>query len=83
MATAKVFKHGGSQAVRLPRDYRFDASEVLVERRGEAVVLRPKPKPRTLADLARRMRDEFPPGVDFPARQQPRARQRRDLRFDG
>ena len=32
MDTAKIFKHGGSQAVRLPAAYRFDASEVYVRR---------------------------------------------------
>lgn len=41
MATAKVFKSGNSQAVRLPRELRLDASEVEVVRRGEALILRP------------------------------------------
>ena len=80
MATAKLFKHGGSQAVRLPKDYRFDGQEVLVERRGDAVVLRPKPQLRTLADLARRMREAF--SGAFPVRQQPKEQQKRDLRVD-
>lgn len=38
---AKVFRHGGSQAVRLPRRYRFDADEVEVHREGNRVVLAP------------------------------------------
>jgi antitoxin VapB len=83
MATAKLFKHGGSQAVRLPKDYRFDGHEVLVERRGDAVVLRPKPQLRTLADLARRMREAFPGAGAFPVRQQPKEQQKRDPRVDG
>ncbi|MFN0314987.1 MAG: antitoxin [Burkholderiales bacterium] len=29
---AKIFKHGGSQAVRLPAEFRFDAEEVFVSR---------------------------------------------------
>jgi antitoxin VapB len=42
--TAKVFMTGRSQAVRLPKAYRFETSEVLIERRADgAVVLRPKP----------------------------------------
>jgi antitoxin VapB len=45
MATAKLFQHGGSQAVRLPKDFRFEGSEVEIEKRGEEVVLRPRPKP--------------------------------------
>jgi virulence-associated protein VagC len=65
MTTAKLFKHGGSQAVRLPKDFRLDGAEVLIERRGEVVVLRPKPRLKTLADLARHMRDRFPAGADF------------------
>ena len=40
---AKVFTTGRSQAVRLPKAYRFDTSEVLIERQGDAVILRPKP----------------------------------------
>ncbi|MCG6113760.1 MAG: type II toxin-antitoxin system VapB family antitoxin [Mesorhizobium sp.] len=39
--TARVFWSGRSQAVRLPRDYRFDAEEVRISRRGRAVILEP------------------------------------------
>ena len=83
MTTAKLFKHGGSQAVRLPKKFRFDGHEVLVEKRGEEVVLRPKPTPKlkSLADVARYMRERFPEGIDFPDREQPREQQKRDLRF--
>ena len=40
--TAKVFTNGGSQAVRLPKDFRFDTDEVDVNRIGEIVILVPK-----------------------------------------
>jgi antitoxin VapB len=41
-ATAKIFMNGRSQAVRLPKEFRFDADEVTVERQADgAVVLRP------------------------------------------
>ncbi len=41
-ARAKLFKHGGSQAVRLPKDFRFEgAAEVAVHREGRRVVLEP------------------------------------------
>lgn len=46
---AKVFKSGNSQAVRLPKAFRFDASEVEIFRRGDEVVLRP-PRRKSLAD---------------------------------
>jgi antitoxin VapB len=41
MDTAKIFWSGRSQAVRLPRDYRFDVDEVKISRRGSAVILEP------------------------------------------
>lgn len=40
--TAKVFTNGGSQAVRLPAECRFDVDEVLVEKVGEKLILTPK-----------------------------------------
>ena len=40
--TAKIFTTGRSQAVRLPKAYRFDTAEVFIERKGDLVVLRPK-----------------------------------------
>jgi antitoxin VapB len=42
--TAKIFRYGNSQAVRLPREFRFDVGEVEVSREGDAVVLRPHVK---------------------------------------
>jgi len=41
METAKVFWSGRSQAVRLPKDFRFEASEVRIRRHGAAVILEP------------------------------------------
>jgi antitoxin VapB len=40
-ATAKVFKHGRSQAVRLPKEFRFEGSEVRVTKVGDRVILEP------------------------------------------
>ena len=40
--TAKIFTTGRSQAVRLPKAYRFATKEVTIERQGDAVILRPK-----------------------------------------
>jgi antitoxin VapB len=42
MATARIFKSGNSQAVRLPKQFRFRGKEVEIFRRGEEVVLREK-----------------------------------------
>ena len=41
METAKIFWSGRSQAVRLPKEFRFDVAEVRIRRRGGAVVLEP------------------------------------------
>jgi antitoxin VapB len=41
---AKLFKSGGSQAVRLPKEFRFKGSEVYVERDGVRLILIPKEK---------------------------------------
>lgn len=39
--TAKLFTHGRSQAVRLPKEFRFSGSEVRVSRVGDKVILEP------------------------------------------
>ncbi len=57
---AKVFKSGNSQAVRLPKEMRFDVSEVEIFKRGNEVVLREKT--RSLSDafnLLTQMPDDF------------------------
>ena len=41
METAKVFWSGRSQAVRLPKHFRFEGSEVRIRRHGSAVILEP------------------------------------------
>lgn len=40
-ATAKIFTHGRSQAVRLPKEFRFEGKEVHVSRVGDMVILQP------------------------------------------
>lgn len=40
-ATAKLFTHGRSQAVRLPKEFRFEGAEVRVTRVGNKVILEP------------------------------------------
>jgi len=43
LATARVFMSGNSQAVRLPKEFRFETREVQIFRRGEDIILRAKP----------------------------------------
>lgn len=69
MQTTRVFMSGNSQAVRLPKDFRFASDEVEIFRRGDEVVLREsKPDVRRaveafqeLADLIQ-LPDDPPPG---------------------
>ncbi len=42
--TAKVFKSGNSQAVRLPKKYRIHNDEVFIKKEGSKIILIPKPK---------------------------------------
>jgi antitoxin VapB len=42
--TAKLFMHGRSQAVRLPKEFRFEGQEVRVSRVGDKVILEPMEK---------------------------------------
>ncbi len=39
-----VFKSGGSQAVRIPKEFRFDSKNVEIERRGASLILTPVPE---------------------------------------
>jgi antitoxin VapB len=41
METAKIFWSGRSQAVRLPKEFRFDTDQVRIRRHGQAVILEP------------------------------------------
>jgi antitoxin VapB len=41
MKTAKIFWSGRSQAVRLPKDFRFEGEEVWIRRHGNTVILEP------------------------------------------
>ncbi|HQL72073.1 MAG: SpoVT / AbrB like domain protein [Planctomycetes bacterium ADurb.Bin126] len=70
---AKVFWNGASQAVRLPKEFRFEGDEVCVKRVGAAVILYPKGSEWELMDEAIGQVDE-----DFMAdRNQPRGPDRR------
>ena len=45
MDTAKLFKNGQSQAVRLPKEYRFNGEDVYIKKYGNLVILIPKDDP--------------------------------------
>lgn len=77
MDTAKVFANGRSQAVRLPKKFRFDEDEVYVTRLGSAVVLMPK---KGSWDVLFEALDGFS-GDFMEERDQPEHQQERDLDF--
>lgn len=39
---AKIFMHGRSQAVRLPKEFRFDSDEVFIRKQGDEIVISAK-----------------------------------------
>ena len=60
MTTARVFQSGNSQAVRLPKQFRIDAAEVEIFRRGDEIVLKQKAKGMATAfHLLADMPDDF------------------------
>jgi antitoxin VapB len=74
MQTARIFNNGNSQAVRLPKELRFDEDEVIIKKIGDMVILLPaKYKAETL--LA--MFEEIEP-MELE-REQPMEQQERDF----
>jgi antitoxin VapB len=70
MTTARVFRSGNSQAVRLPKEYRLKGTEVEIFRRGDEIVLREKAEGLVRAfeilaslpaDVLAENRDDTPP----------------------
>ncbi len=45
METAKIFTNGRSQAIRLPKKYRFEGKEVFIKKEGNAIILIPQENP--------------------------------------
>ncbi|MGH8020548.1 MAG: antitoxin [Opitutaceae bacterium] len=81
MATAKLFRSGGSQAVRLPKQFRFPGSEVEVKRTRQGVLLMPMlsdaEKERIFTELAGSAPDFPLPEKQPPPRVSSRKRIRR------
>jgi len=76
MGTARVFRSGNSQAVRLPKQFRFKGKEVEIFRRGDEVVLREKEKTLARAfDLIASLPDDF----DLPGRENERPEKRKGI----
>lgn len=60
MKTAKVFKSGNSQAVRIPKEFHLEGGEVEIRKRGDSLVLRPKQQSwATLVESLKKFTDDF------------------------
>ncbi|MCL1844131.1 MAG: type II toxin-antitoxin system VapB family antitoxin [Defluviitaleaceae bacterium] len=59
MLTAKIFTNGNSQAVRLPKEYRFAENEVGITRVGKMVILYPQDKAWEIFDSGEPVTDDF------------------------
>jgi antitoxin VapB len=74
MDTAKLFMNGRSQAVRLPKEFRFEGEEVFIKKVGEAVILIPYHSPwSTLIESLTLFSADF-----MGERQQPPVQERED-----
>jgi antitoxin VapB len=73
MGRAKIFWSGRSQAVRLPKDFRFPGEEVRIRRHGSAVILEPLAEDWAWLDsIAGKLDDDFVEAVREPAGTQER-----------
>lgn len=75
MKTAKLFQNGQSQAVRLPKDFRFQGSEVYIKKVGDMTILYPVKNPwELLFKSVTLFSDDF-----MQTREQPKQQTREDL----
>jgi antitoxin VapB len=76
MERAKIFWSGRSQAVRLPKDFRFQGEEVRIRRHGNAVILEPMAEDWSWLDsIVGELDEDFIQAVD----EQPEAQERHAL----
>ncbi len=60
MKTAKIFRSGNSQAVRIPKEFQMEGDEVEIVKRGASLVLRPKRKSwAALIESLEKFTDDF------------------------
>jgi antitoxin VapB len=68
--TAKLFQNGRSQAVRLPKEFRFSGSQVFIKKSGNAVVLIPyQDSWQALFDSLNQFSEDFMVSRDQPGQQ--------------
>jgi antitoxin VapB len=87
MAEAKLFKVGGSQAVRLPKAFRMPGDRVRIRKSGDCVILEPMPAQpgETVEDIRAwlaEIQSAFGPGFMPEGRDQPPPQERDWSKFD-
>lgn len=75
MATAKVFKAGNSQAVRLPKRFRLNSKEVEIFRQGSEIVLR---EHRSTMERAFDLLAALPEDLKLPRREKDKPQKRKE-----
>ena len=73
MIVAKVFWSGRSQAVRLPKEFRFDTDEVSIRRHGSSIVLEPISRDWSWLDDISPFDDDMVAAAEEPVSPQVRA----------
>lgn len=75
MKIAKLFQNGQSQAVRLPKEFRFEGGEVFIKKVGKMTILLPVKNPwEPLFDSVTKFSDDF-----MDSREQPEQQKRDDI----
>lgn len=73
MNTAKIFANGRSQAVRLPKDFRFNTKEVYINKVDDVIMLIPKKNPwRNMMNSLNKFTEDF-----MTERNQPKDKKRK------
>lgn len=76
MKTAKIFRSGNSQAVRIPKEFQMAGDEVEILKKGNSLILRPKKKSWTsLVESLEKFTEDFMAN----GRRQPRIQKRNKL----
>ncbi|MDR3491279.1 MAG: type II toxin-antitoxin system VapB family antitoxin [Gammaproteobacteria bacterium] len=75
MKIAKLFQNGQSQAVRLPKEFRFEGNEVFIKKAGKVIILLPVKNPwAPLFESISKFSDDF-----MNTREQPKQQDREDI----
>jgi antitoxin VapB len=76
MLTAKVFRSGNSQAIRIPKEYQIDGEELYINKIGDAIVIFPKNNPW---ELFKKSLTAFSDDYLADGRKQPKMQKRKQL----